>query len=174
MFSAARKSLKLWQSMTFFISWDLSGHFTHRYPSDSYPQTLEIRLHRITASSFLERFDRLHVISFWKLQFRGFFSLQLLKFDPRHKIVCLRYIVNFGYCFPLALKELIFSHLLPCCRELYLVQRANHWLFDKAWRTLLVETCQVTSLIDIRVIHTLRHWKLHYIESQPLLFLRTW
>ena len=66
-FSAARKSLTIWQSTTFSISWNLSGHFTHRYPSDSYPQTLEITLHWITASSFLE-----NVIGLVSIGFKGF------------------------------------------------------------------------------------------------------
>ena len=64
MFSAARKSLRLWQSMTFFIGWELSGHFTYRYPSDSCPQTLEITLGRITASSFLESSISLMSVAF--------------------------------------------------------------------------------------------------------------
>lgn len=66
-FSAARKSLTLWKSMTFSITWNLSGYFTHRYPRDSYPQTLEITLHWITAACFLE-----NLIGLVSIDFEGF------------------------------------------------------------------------------------------------------
>ena len=101
--------------MTFSISLNLSGHFAYRYPSDSFTQTLEIRLHWITASSFLEssigfmslafescnfvvsfhcnfsygyllwitacfswELDRARDNLFWRLWFRGYFSLWLV------------------------------------------------------------------------------------------------
>ena len=85
-FSAARKSLTLWQSMTFSITWNLSGHFTHRYPSDSYPQTLEITLHWITAACFLENLIGLVSIDFEGFDFMATFHCNLFYW-------CLRYIV---------------------------------------------------------------------------------
>ena len=66
-FRTAHKPLTLWQSMSLFIGWDLSGHFTRRCSSNSYRQTFDITSHRITAfASFLD-----HLISFMSVAFGG-------------------------------------------------------------------------------------------------------
>ena len=86
-FSAARKSLTLWQSMTFSISSNLSDHFTHRYPSDSYPQTLEITLHWITASSFLENLIGLILKAFKGFHFVATFHCDLFYWCLRDIVI---------------------------------------------------------------------------------------
>ena len=54
------------QSMSRIIGWDLSCQLTHRHPTDSPPQAVEIASHSIIASSFLE-----NSISFMSVAFDG-------------------------------------------------------------------------------------------------------
>ena len=76
--------------MTFSISLNLSGHFAYRYPSDSFTQTLEIRLQWITASSFLESSIGLMSIAFESCNFVASFHCNLWLLTLNHSLFFMR------------------------------------------------------------------------------------
>ena len=83
-FRTAHKPLTLWQSMSLFIGWDLSGHLTRRCSSNSYRQTFQITSHRITASaSFLEHLIRFMSVAFGGCNFVATFLCNLWLFTLR-------------------------------------------------------------------------------------------